>query len=98
MRILLRVIAGAAWLASAAFSLMTLSTIAFASGGGLAFTGNDLTVQILLLAPLIVLAAAAGAWLVQRRWPWTELIVLAAPLYQIIFVASRLIGGARNPL
>lgn len=98
MRILLSVIAVAGWMASVVLSWMTLSTIAFASGGGMAFTDNDLTVQILLLAPIIVLAFAAGAWLLKRRSPWIELIILAAPLYQIVFVASRLIGGAGSPL
>lgn len=98
MRILLRGIAITGWLASVVFSWMTLSAIAFASGGGLGFMDNDVTVQILLLAPFVSLAAAAAAYLLKRRSPWIELIVLAAPLYQIAFVASRLIGGARSPL
>ena len=94
----LRALAGVGWLGSVVLSWMTLSTIAFATAGAMTFTDDDLTLQILLLAPIIVIAAAAGAWLLKRRSPWIELILLAAPLYQIIFVASRLIGRAGSPL
>lgn len=83
---------------SLAFSGMVWTTLGFASNGGLGFADNPLSVQGLLLAPLIALVAAGTVWLSKHRSPWLELSLLAAPLYQLVFVASRLmVGGSGNP-
>lgn len=98
MKTALRVAAGGGWLGSLALAGMIWTTLGFASNGGLSFSDHPLSVQALLLSPFIALGAGGVVWLWKRRSPWLELSLLAAPLYQIVFVACRLIGGGSgNP-